>query len=831
MKKQFLKIAGVTSEAAFYKKYPTEAAFFAAHPEARKMAMGGTPEAYPQIATFDNAFSYGVKPGPQYLAHGGSAYPQAQTEAQFFVPIYTDVYNPYNKAMGGSNVEMYPNAKKTPHWGPTNVWFQDGGQEGMPQQQDGQDLDRLGAQNRTGAFATILKQTAHKANAKNAMMGAMNNMGMAKYGKQLNKYQGDKDGSQTTTTPPAYLTKEDLNNWWKSVSQSQYPMYPMYPGYPGYYPGYADPTGNMSNFLDDYFAYTTSGRYPGSTTRGRVTVDGQRAGKFYGNMPLIKAMYPELYGKGNFEDLMKNNADFRNRAEALGLTSYKEPTGLKRLFGSREYTFNQRVPWEAPTVTLDPNQTPPTSSGKEVPPLLKDDPSYRTEPQAPGYTNPMDKFMPSAPADSGIKIPYAPNPAPTTSSNQSSQTGVTQPAANTVPAFDQSGVFNQISSNEQNFFGTKGVNEILGPSASQNWQDYPVQNYDQSGNKKGAPYDTGDKVKANWERLLADDPNKKAQWEAFKDMPAPIKAIAQDQLFNSSFDPRVIALAAAGVDQGYTGKGAPVLSNKEYRSWLKNNADSLWSKNKDLINQQYNDDPQAFTETVSANRDIAYQKTRTPDENGQLTDFPSSSGGPGTQYPAWSGRTKATQDYVDKTYFNPSTGYVAPQFFQNAATTTTKRQAPSNTNSKDDAATRQKKASYQKPNVNQAYIDAQRAAAAQNSAAPASAYSWSDMSTTPTRPDTEGIYTTDYLGTEPANNPPLVQISPSFTTDDYTQFMPQMTYNAGPLNTVGPREGFGYGGYTGYKFGGAYKQGDVVYMSDDEIAEFIRNGGQIEEME
>jgi len=36
MKSEFLKIAGVKSEKAFYKKYPTEAAFFKAHPEAKK---------------------------------------------------------------------------------------------------------------------------------------------------------------------------------------------------------------------------------------------------------------------------------------------------------------------------------------------------------------------------------------------------------------------------------------------------------------------------------------------------------------------------------------------------------------------------------------------------------------------------------------------------------------------------------------------------------------------------------------------------------------------------------------------------------------------------
>jgi hypothetical protein len=45
MKSEFLKLAGVKSEKAFYKKYPTEAAFFKAHPEAKKMvkkAQAGT---------------------------------------------------------------------------------------------------------------------------------------------------------------------------------------------------------------------------------------------------------------------------------------------------------------------------------------------------------------------------------------------------------------------------------------------------------------------------------------------------------------------------------------------------------------------------------------------------------------------------------------------------------------------------------------------------------------------------------------------------------------------------------------------------------------------
>lgn len=46
MKNEFLKIAGVKSEKEFYNKYPTETAFFNAHPEALKLKMGGNTPCY-----------------------------------------------------------------------------------------------------------------------------------------------------------------------------------------------------------------------------------------------------------------------------------------------------------------------------------------------------------------------------------------------------------------------------------------------------------------------------------------------------------------------------------------------------------------------------------------------------------------------------------------------------------------------------------------------------------------------------------------------------------------------------------------------------------------
>lgn len=55
---QFLKIAGVKSQNEFYKKYPSEEAFFNAHPEAKhlqKMAYGGGMYAYPDGGSYNPA--------------------------------------------------------------------------------------------------------------------------------------------------------------------------------------------------------------------------------------------------------------------------------------------------------------------------------------------------------------------------------------------------------------------------------------------------------------------------------------------------------------------------------------------------------------------------------------------------------------------------------------------------------------------------------------------------------------------------------------------------------------------------------------------------------
>lgn len=214
MKKDILKAAGVKSEAEFYQRYPTEESFVAAHPEfARKMKMGGTPEAFPQTATMANFFNFGTHTAPTYLKEGGmpNAFPQAQRADQFFIPIYTDVYNPYNKKEGGSMPEMFPQVGKVEYQPPANMWFQEGGEPGEP----------IGVQNRIGKFMAKVGERAAIAANKQV---AGEEMGMMKKGGNLPRYQ------VAGQAPGKYASVDDFvaENQLDAYTGSQFQFDPAY---------------------------------------------------------------------------------------------------------------------------------------------------------------------------------------------------------------------------------------------------------------------------------------------------------------------------------------------------------------------------------------------------------------------------------------------------------------------------------------------------------------------------------------------------------------------------------------------------------------------------
>ena len=164
MKKEILKLTGLT-EAEFYKMYPTPDAFASAYPGYKKK-LGGLTEAFPQIATADNFFSYGVPVPPTYYMAGGPVYPQIQTEAQFFSPVYSNTNNAY--AVGGSYMEVHPEAKKYPE-GPVGgsafYMMQDGGSS-MPEPSK----DQTFYTQKMNDFFDKLRQASYK----NMMAGVMN---------------------------------------------------------------------------------------------------------------------------------------------------------------------------------------------------------------------------------------------------------------------------------------------------------------------------------------------------------------------------------------------------------------------------------------------------------------------------------------------------------------------------------------------------------------------------------------------------------------------------------------------------------------------------------
>jgi len=107
MKDQILKLAGVKSEAAFYKKFPSEAAFMKVHGKAlKKAAMGAkmVKDQLTQLTDFSNPpmAQVGINQGPNYTPQNFQFNPLYQNQNQF------GQVNPMNlPAVGAPNLSQY----------------------------------------------------------------------------------------------------------------------------------------------------------------------------------------------------------------------------------------------------------------------------------------------------------------------------------------------------------------------------------------------------------------------------------------------------------------------------------------------------------------------------------------------------------------------------------------------------------------------------------------------------------------------------------------------------------------------------------------------------
>jgi hypothetical protein len=101
MVKKFLKIAGVKTEAEFYKKYPSEAAFFKAHPEAKELKQykqGGQQKKLKQLTSFEADID-GIMPSAQ----NGEAIGSYTGGEEYTTPNFVDIerYNDYYNSIVG----------------------------------------------------------------------------------------------------------------------------------------------------------------------------------------------------------------------------------------------------------------------------------------------------------------------------------------------------------------------------------------------------------------------------------------------------------------------------------------------------------------------------------------------------------------------------------------------------------------------------------------------------------------------------------------------------------------------------------------------------------
>lgn len=114
MKDTFLKIAGVKSEKDFYKKYPSEEAFFTAHPEAMQMKQGGAVDL--------NAFYNQPRFIQTNIMKNGGAHYDDSRDAWVAADGTIGPNGPYNFALGGA---MLPEFQFAGQYMNKNPFFSD----------------------------------------------------------------------------------------------------------------------------------------------------------------------------------------------------------------------------------------------------------------------------------------------------------------------------------------------------------------------------------------------------------------------------------------------------------------------------------------------------------------------------------------------------------------------------------------------------------------------------------------------------------------------------------------------------------------------------------
>ena len=449
MKSKFLKIAGVKSEEEFYLKYPTEEAFFNAHPEARSMKKGGSIEAFPQTITESNFFSYGVPAPPNYLKDGGmpTLYPQIQSEEQFFLPIYTNSHNAY--AYGGTP-EVFPQVGPVNYQPPVNMplYMDEGGTATPPDQYPVQQ----GVNNTTGNFVNWLKNKSYNASEKEASKNAM---GMFKNGGNHSGYglpymepvrtiAQNGDAGKGNATTPSGLTQDDFNKYMNAWFQSQMGQS-------------QQPVNDMRGFVPSLYAYNYDPRYKFTARNAQGLL-----GRGSSNMPLIHAMLPELYsGEKTYAELSQD-PNFKNRLSTLGLTGYSERD--RGLFGKRkertytfgtpsEYNLDGKVGSGKLPDNIPSNYTGPSANNSSV-----SVPPVQGTPWLPDYLQP--KPVDNSPMPGPVGMNFSPNPNLT----GNTQSNPSAPGQQPVPQYPS----NIQKAMDWNFTSRQGS---YPPSGG--WQEFP----------------------------------------------------------------------------------------------------------------------------------------------------------------------------------------------------------------------------------------------------------------------------------------------------------------------------------------------------------------------
>lgn len=473
------------------------------------------------------------------------------------------------------------------------------------------------------------------------------------YGGGLDEYQGDKNSSTTANNTGTGVATDDKQNGFttKMINGKLYAIGPdgrLFSAAEGQKEeGTRFDYRNRNRLTPEFAQAMQKGTYLDSKLLGPPIIEEKGFGPFKRNVTTWQ------YGKLSGDPYAPNNNPTPTPRTVVPGSSKSSPDPndprivSPAVKAAEDYTFRPGQGGFAPS-----------GGWQDYPGTMEIDQAGPRDADGNPAAGPFEsQYIPGSPEYPNVPgVPGAGNvgPKPTTVLSQSQP----QPQPNVDPSGNQlppgytwdAGLNTAVMTSSANT-GTNSPKGTASASSSSNpddWRNYKPAGLTSYGKNDVSSYwdniKQGEDFQTPSKNVTADEAKEKQKIiDQTSKLPKALQMQVRDAVFNTSMDPRLDLMYAAGVQgadgmflghkkTGVDAKGNPIqVSDPSLRVALRDNKaeiDKLWNdpKTQALVTQQYNDDPEAFTSSFGDQRKVSY--SRLERNNGNINK----------RYPGWAAR-------------------------------------------------------------------------------------------------------------------------------------------------------------------------------------------------